>query len=276
MGFFKFSKEIKTEDLKLSDYNQIWSKFCFLDETGSLNNTRDPFFTVGILKLTQPYYLMDKIQGQRQKQNFHDEMKFNKLSNNNIDFAKLAIDALFDVKSNYFYSYSIDKDGDYFKGEFAGDPWLAYQKLTLKLIEEAVLAPKEILILIADYILSPKNVHYEVSVKKEVNNFYKRLALAGVCCIDSRSNNLLQLVDLVIGSISYDLKISCGVLTDGVSKYKKELSDYLKKNLGSGNFIDGGFRNRNFNIFVDKDMKLRLPLVLPNIENEDNKKGPST
>lgn len=55
MSFFKFDKETKTEDLKLSDYNQIWTKFCFLDETGSLNNPNDPFFTVGILKLSQPY-----------------------------------------------------------------------------------------------------------------------------------------------------------------------------------------------------------------------------
>lgn len=33
MSFFKFNNEIKTEDLKLSDYNQIWTKFCFLDVT---------------------------------------------------------------------------------------------------------------------------------------------------------------------------------------------------------------------------------------------------
>jgi len=52
MSFFKFNKEIKTEDLKLSDYDQIWTKFCFLDETGSLSNANDPFFTIGILKLS--------------------------------------------------------------------------------------------------------------------------------------------------------------------------------------------------------------------------------
>lgn len=35
--FFKINKEIKTEDLKLSDYDQIWTKFCFLDETDYKN-----------------------------------------------------------------------------------------------------------------------------------------------------------------------------------------------------------------------------------------------
>lgn len=267
MSFFKLNKEIKTEDLRLKDFDQIWTKFCFLDETGSLNNPSDPFFTVGILKLSQPYYLANKIAYERQKRNFHDEMKFNKLSKNKIEFAKSAIGALFDARSTYFYSYSVDKDGDYFKREFTGDPWLAYEKLTLRLLKEAVLAPKEILVLIADYVPVPKGVRYEVSVKREINKSVGRLALAGVCRFDSRSNDLLQLVDLVIGAISYDLKLFYGVIKDG-SKYKKDISDFFKSNLGVPNF-QSGFRNRNFNIFVDKDMKLRLPLNL-------NEKEPST
>ena len=104
MSFFKFNKEIKTEDLKLSDYDQIWTKFCFLDETGSLNNLTDPFFSVGIIKLSQPYYLMNKILYERNKRNFHDEMHFNKLSRKNIEFAKFALGAFFDAKSTHFYS----------------------------------------------------------------------------------------------------------------------------------------------------------------------------
>ncbi len=48
--FFKNNKEVRTEDLKLSDYDNIWAKFCFLDETGNLSDPKDPFFTVGILK----------------------------------------------------------------------------------------------------------------------------------------------------------------------------------------------------------------------------------
>jgi len=35
MKFFKLNKEQDTKDLKLSDYDQIWTKFCFFDESGS-------------------------------------------------------------------------------------------------------------------------------------------------------------------------------------------------------------------------------------------------
>lgn len=267
MSFFKFNKETKTEDLKLSDYNQIWTKFCFLDETGNLNNPTDPFFTVGMLKLSQPYYLLNKIQYERSKRNFYDEMKFNKLSKKNIDFAKFSVGALFDARSSYFYSYSVDKEGAYFKREFSGDPWQAYQKITVRLLKDVALAQKEILILLADHVTVPRHIRFEVDVKREVNNSLGRLALAGVCRLDSRSNDLLQLVDLVIGAISYDLKIETGAIKGG-DEHKAELLQFLKQNLGADKFMLG-FRNRNFNIFVDKDMRLRLPL-------KTNEKGPSS
>jgi len=267
MTFFRNNKEIDTKDLKLSDYNQIWTKFCFLDETGSLSDANDPFFTIGILKLSQPYYLYSKIDYERRKRNFHDEMKFNKLSKNNLEFAKFAIGALLDARSVDFYSYSVDKDGDYFKREFFCDSWVAYEKLTLRLLKDAVLAPKEILVLIADYIPAPKEIRFEVNIKRELNNALNRLTLAGVCRFDSRSNDLLQLVDLVIGAISYDLKLATGVIKSG-SKYKRQLSEFLRQGLGTDNFLNG-FRNRHFNIFVDKDAKQRLPLG-------ENEKGPST
>ncbi|OGL87382.1 hypothetical protein A3I40_03775 [Candidatus Uhrbacteria bacterium RIFCSPLOWO2_02_FULL_48_12] len=267
MSFFKFNKEINTKDLKLSDYDQIWTKFCFLDETGNLNNPTDPFFTVGILKLSQPYYLLNKLQYERNKRNFYDEMKFNKLSKRNVDFAKFSVGALFDARSIYFYSYSLDKEGAYFKREFSGDPWQAYQKIAIRLLKDVALAPKEILILLADHVTVPKHIRFEVDVKKEVNSSLKRLALAGVCRLDSRSNDLLQLVDLMIGTISYDLKIETGAIK-GNDEYKADLLQFLKQNLGADKFMPG-FRNRNFNIFVDKDMRLRLPL-------KTNEKGPSS
>ncbi len=58
------------------------------------------------------------------------------------------------------------------------------------------------------------------------------------------------MVDLLIGAITYDLKYSEGIVSG--SKYKLELVEYLKKNLGLATFKDG-FKNRDFNIFVNKE-----------------------
>ncbi len=248
MRFFKNNSEIKTEDLKLSEYDQIWTKFCFLDETGTLNDQKDQYFTVGILKMSQPYYLQSKLFYERSKIRFYDEIKFNKLSKSNLSFAKTAILALFETKSISFYSYSISTKSDYFLKNFDKNPWLAYEQVTLKLLGVA-LSNHEIIVLIADYVTTPKEIRFEVDVKKHFNSENKRLALAGVCRFDSKSNDLLQLTDLLIGAITYDIKLKKGLVPG--SKYKIELVDYLKARLGTDTFVKG-FKNHNFNIFVDK------------------------
>ena len=80
MSFFRRDKNTPTEELRLKDFDRIWTKFCFLDETGSLDDVKDPYFTIGLLKMSQPYYLQSRILYERNIRNFHDELKFNKLS----------------------------------------------------------------------------------------------------------------------------------------------------------------------------------------------------
>lgn len=267
MPFFKFDKEIKTEDLKLSDYDKIWTKFCFLDETGTLSDQKDQYFTVGILKMSQPYYLQSKLFFERSKIRFYDEVKFNKLSKNNLAFAKTAIDALFETRSVSFYSYSISTKSDYYLKNFDKNPWLAYEQITLKLLD-AALSDQELIVLIADYVTTPKDIRFEVNIKKNFNAGKKRLALAGVCRFDSKSNDMLQLVDLLIGAITYDVKFA-KKLVDG-SKYKIEVVDYLKSKLGAETFTKG-FKNHNFNIFVDKTDRFDIRQ-----DNKRNEKGLSS
>ncbi|MBU2579281.1 DUF3800 domain-containing protein [Patescibacteria group bacterium] len=267
MSFFKFNKKIKTEDLKLSDHNQIWTKFCFLDETGVLSDRQEQYFTVGILKMSQPYYLQNRLFFERSKIKFYDEIKFNKLSKNNVGFTKTAINALFETRSVSFYSYTISTKSDYFLENFNKNSWLAYEQITLKLLE-AALSNQEIIILIADYVTTPKNIRFEVETKKKFNQNKKRLALAGVCRFDSKSNDLLQLVDILIGAITYNIKFT-KKLVDG-SKYKIEIVNFLKNKLGTDTFIKG-FKNHNFNIFVDKTDRLNV------VQNEkENEKGLSS
>jgi len=266
--FFNKNKD----SLRLADYKQIWTKFCFLDESGSLSNPNDPFFTVGFIKCSQPYFLQSKIMYERQKRNFHDELKFNKLSKNNFEFAKFVLDSFLSTRSLSFSSYSLDKQGTYFNREFGGNPWRAYEDIAIRVLESAIPSdpPNEILIVLADYISVPDYVRFEVNVKRRINEALQRLAVAGVCRFDSRSNDLLQLADLIVGAINYDLKLSTKVIMTG-DKYKRRFVEYLKQVLGVQNksFMEEGFRNYMFNIFVDKDVKQRLPC-------SSNEKEPSS
>ena len=253
----------KIKAITLADYKNIWSKFCFLDESGSLCDGSNPFFTIGIIKCSQPYYLYSKLQYQRTKVGFYDEMKFNKTSANNIDFFKFAIDTFLETRSLNFYSYTVDKLGNYFRTHFNSDQWKAYEEISIQLLKDGVLGgdvngdDNEIVILIADHITTPKSVKYEVVVKNKINKQKARLAIAGVCRFDSKGNDLLQVVDLIIGAINYDLKLKFKLVKG--DKNKILLVKYIKDQLGVQDFVDG-YRDRKFNIFVDRDIKRRSPV----------------
>lgn len=219
---------------------------------------------------------------ERGKRNFYDEMKFNKLSKNNFEFAKFALESFLNTRSVSFASYSLDKAGEYFQREFGGNPWKAYEDITSRLLSSNIFE-NEILIVIADYITTPKDIKFEVNVKRKINTELARLAIAGVCRFDSRSNDLLQLVDLFIGAISYDLKLSTGLILQG-DKYKRRFVEYFKENIGIGDKtfleLDKGFRNYMFNIFIDQDAKQRLPFASknPSLPKKlmENEKEPSS
>ncbi|MFH1867122.1 MAG: DUF3800 domain-containing protein [Patescibacteria group bacterium] len=253
-----FNTEKKGENLTLGDYRSIWTKFCFLDESGSLSNPKEPFFTVGIIRCSQPYYLQSNILYERSKRRFYDELKFNKLSRINLDFAKFTLDQFLQTKSLGFASYTIDKQGVYFQKTFNSNPWQAYEDVSIRLLESNI-SQNEIHIIIADHVTAPKDVRFEVNVKRKINDKLGRLGIAGVARFDSRSNDILQLVDLLIGAVTYDLKFATHLVSKG-DKHKRRFLEYFKEKIGADSFLKG-FRknddNNSFNIFMDKDIQGR-------------------
>lgn len=245
-----FGEKNENSKLTLADYKNIWTPFCFLDESGNLNPESQPYFTVGMIKCTQPYYLQQKIRYTREINNFWWELKFNNLNKIKLNMSLSVLDALFATKSICFSSYTIDKRSEYFKKEFHSDPFIAYEQITKHLIK-GNLRKNEILTVLADNVVAPKRNKFEVNVKNSINNKFQRLAIAGVCRLDSRANDLLQLTDLIIGSINYELLLKEKII-DKPSKYKGKFIEKLKNNLGI-NTLTKDFRNYSFNIHYHKN-----------------------
>lgn len=236
--------------LTLADYKKIWTPFCFLDESGTLDVKTQPYFTVGMIKCSQPYYLQQKIRYIREKNRFWWEMKFSDLNKVKIKTALEVLNTLFETRSIHFSSYTIDKRSSYFKNEFHDDPFVAYEQITKHLLE-GNLRMNEVLIVLADNVVSPKRNRFEVNIKNHINNKFKRLAVAGVCRLDSRVNDLLQLTDLLIGSINYELLLKEKIINKP-SKFKGRFIEKFKLNLGV-NSLTSDFRNYAFNIHFHKD-----------------------
>lgn len=243
-------KKDKNHDLKLGDYKEIWTPFCFLDESGTLDVKTQPYFTVGMIKCSQPYFLQQKIRYIREKNQYWWEFKFNNLNKIKNKTAIEILDAFFQTRSIWFSSYTIDKRSEYFKKEFHSDPFIAYEQITKHLLE-GNLRKNEVLIVLADNMITPKRNRFEVNIKNHTNNKFKRLAIAGVCRLDSCTNDLLQMTDLIIGSINYELLLKEKII-DLPSKYKGVFIETLKKNLGCSD-LTKDFRNHNFNIHFHKD-----------------------
>lgn len=246
----KIFKKENNYDLTLADDRKIWTPFCFLDESGTLDIKTHPYFTVGMIKCSQPYYLQQKIRYIREKNKFWWELKFNDLNKVKIKTALEVLDAFFQTRSVYFSSYTIEKRSKYFKNEFHSDPFIAYEQITKHLLA-GNLRKNEILVVLADNLITPKRNKFEVNVKNHLNNKFKRLSIAGVCRLDSKTNDLLQVADLIIGSINYELLLEEQIINQP-SQYKWQFINALKNNLGLEKLTQD-FRNYSFNIHFHKD-----------------------
>ena len=90
-------------------------------------------------------------------------------------------------------------------------------------------------------------------VKKFTNDHYKKFVIAGVCQINSKSSDLLQLTDLILGSILYDLKRTKNII-DAKSEYKRKFLNfvYQKLNIRKSFFINSSGMTRNYVLSGDK------------------------
>ncbi len=253
------SSQIKTSNengfLKLTDYKKIRTPFVFMDETGSINDKSNRYFALGMIKCMQPHFLDYQIRLLKQRHHFFDEIKWNTISRKKVAFLKELIDIADATPGIRFSSVIVNKDIENFDSCFNNDPYIAYEKLTEVLIKRGI-RKNEVLTVLADYISTPPEIHFEVEIKHNINEQFQRLAIAGVHRIDSKGTNLLQLNDLYLGAVVYEFKLKNKLVSGDINKIL--IMKYLLKKLGLKSFTK----------------KLNNPKF--KIDIYSNKKGPSS
>ncbi|MFH0956026.1 MAG: DUF3800 domain-containing protein [Candidatus Falkowbacteria bacterium] len=190
-----------------NNFRDIKTSFCFLDETGLIYHPRDKFFALGIIKCEWSEVIYNRIRKVRMKYNYTEELKWANIDNE-IRF-KVAMEFfnIFMDEDVVFNCIILDKNKLDFKQYFQNNLCKVYRNFTIVLLKLIIgRVPNEIIVLLADDYFSPENEKLEFKIKKFVNDHYKNFVIAGVCQIDSRSSDLIQLTDLVLGAILYDLK----------------------------------------------------------------------
>lgn len=92
-------------------------------------------------------------------------------------------------------------------------------------------ARNEVLSLLADRVVRPKHNYLEMEIKRRINSDFGRLAMQGVCSVDSRGVGLVQMADLLLGAVAYDFKLSNGLVPPSTN-VKHEFLNRLRQKVG--------------------------------------------
>ena len=107
----------------------------------------------------------------------------------------------------------------------------------------------EILTVLADFVTTPKDVKFEVNVKHNINKTLDRLAIGGIHRVDSKGVNIIQITDLLIGSVVYCYKRDLKLVTG--DKNKIRALDLVLKKIHKTSFV-GGVSTRKFKVIEYK------------------------
>ncbi|MDD4661930.1 MAG: DUF3800 domain-containing protein [Candidatus Pacebacteria bacterium] len=230
-------------------FKEINTCFCFLDETGLLNSANDRFFALGILKCKNPQELYKCIRKIRDRYNYREEMKWSGL-NRRIRFAVAReIFNVFLQEDSEFNCIILDKNELDFNSYFQNDLYKVYTNFSVALLKLIIgKNPQEVIILLADNYFSPDKTDQEGAIKGIINDHYKNFVIAGVCQIDSKSSDLLQLTDLILGAILSDLKKQNGLVLEQ-NKFKRKFINFIyqKLKIKKSFFINNlGLKTRNY------------------------------
>ena len=215
-----------------------------MDETGALNSDR--IFGVGIVKCPTPAIVQRPFQLMRDKYHFYGELKWNSLNRKSLlPLYQEAVDCFFGCSEAAFACFVADKDKSDPVARF-GDHWRAYERLASQLIVGNVSVGEYVMIL-ADEYSTPRGVTFEEDLQKHVEEVLKRRALVGVCRMRSTGVDLFQVLDLLLGAVAYDYKLSAGLIAAAGKSPKRDLLAHIKAKFAIKSYV-GGVRGPRLNV----------------------------
>lgn len=217
------------------DFKKIKLPIFFLDETGILKKAGDPYFALGVIKTERPHELQRKIRTLRDKLHFYEELKWNKVSPIKYEIIRQGFEAFFKDRSAVFSSIILKKNELGFKSHFNNDLLRVYRSFTVDLIKRNVgSGDNQICTIMADDYFYPDGIDLELATRGILNDHYKKVVVAGFLQINSKSSDLLQLTDLLLGAVLYDLKIQDNIIKKHPN-LKSQLLNFLQQKLGVEN-----------------------------------------
>jgi hypothetical protein len=209
----------------------------FLDETGVVQpHPTDPFFGIGCLKSPEPSSLVREMRALRQARQYMGELHwaaFDKAElqgrDDVVELACNAIDLIFDDANISFACTIADRGRGDLTSRFRNHSHpahKAYEHLASQAVA-GLIGDRDLVTVLVDDVSTPADVHFEADVARSVNVQADRLAVVNVCRLDSRCTDGLQLIDLLLGAVTFDLRR--GLVSESESQKQRILSHVLER-----------------------------------------------
>lgn len=171
----------------------------YLDESGS-KSTASRTFVVGAVKLREPGRLARAIRDVRDRYGFYGELKFSEATKSSVPIYYDLIDRLHESDAHLA---ACVVDGDVYN-PFKGQPtWLAHAEVATQLLIGCI-NRRELTSVLLDGISTPRQCSLEDTVRSRVNKRLRATSVVAAACLDSRTNDTLQLADLVASAVFFE------------------------------------------------------------------------
>lgn len=203
--------------------------FGFMDESGLLHTPKeDRIFGLGLLKMEHPVNLHKEILKFKNKSNFANEFKFKDIRNENLNIYKGLLDIYLSTHFTHFSCIVFDKTQLNIEKYFKNDYFKAYNSFAGKLISES-LDTGEYLTVLADDVSTPKSDNFEHEIRNKVKQKTRRMALFGICRLESHAVSEIQITDVILGIVCYAFKLKYKLIKPNSKNAKLKILKYLQK-----------------------------------------------
>lgn len=204
----------------------------YIDESGS-RNSRGGFFVVGFVKVRNPAALSRDIRALRQRHQYYDEIKFSSITGQNIQFYFDLIEMV--AAADVRIGGSVYDSVSGFSEEV---PTWEQQARMASLLVKGNVNRGESLVVFLDLVQTPTGKTVAELVRKRVNQKFGNRAIVEAYDVDSRAMDLLQVADIVAGSIAYVRRNTQFPAPGKKLSPKKRVSDRFRRAFDLDSFDD--------------------------------------
>lgn len=206
----------------------------FVDESGS-RATASKFFVVAAIKVRNPGQLARAIRDVRDRTGFDRELKFAEINRRTIPVYHEIIRVLHESDSTLAATVVRGDVHNPFRQR--PDTWRVHAEITSQLLVGCI-NRRELVGVLIDGISTPVGCSLEDTVRNLTNQWLRNTSVVSAVCLDSHTNDLLQVADLVAGAILHERRLAAGPPRATVSN-KGKVALHLGLTFGRAGLNDG-------------------------------------